>query len=184
MKKTALIFYFLLVINFIFLVVLFFSFKNCSQIFEDYLSIAAEKRELETIRGNYLEDLEFIRQNKTKIEAFDNSFVNSQNPLLFISYLEKEVSKRGLIFGFADISNEDKENSNQALNFKLKICGPFPKVSNFLGGLEESPYILRVKNLSIFRVEKETQNEKDKCSSLKIGEVNATLEVETPIKIF
>lgn len=183
MKKSATIFYFLLIINFIFLVILFFSFKNCIQVFEDYLNIAAEKNKLEAIRTKYLEDLEFIKQNKAKIEAFDGSFVNSQNPLLFISYLEKEVSKRGLIFGFADISNEDKENS-QTLNFKLKICGPFSKISNFLGGLEESPYVLRVKNLSIFRVEKETQNERDKCSSLKIGEVNATLEVETPIKIF
>jgi hypothetical protein len=184
MKKTATIFYFLLIINFIFLVFLFFSFKNCVRVFEDYLGIAAEKSKLETIRNNYLGDLEFIKQNKIKIEAFDNSFVNSQNPLLFISYLEKEVAKRGLIFAFADISNEDKENSSQALNFKLKICGPFSKVSNFLGGLEESQYILRVKNLSIFRIEKESQNEKDKCSSLKIGEVNATLELETPIKVF
>jgi hypothetical protein len=184
MRKTGTIFYFLLALNVIFLILLFFSFKNCSQIFKEYLSIAADKAKQEIIRDKYLDDSGFIKQNQEKIVVFDNYFVDSQNPLLFISYLEGEVLKRGLIFGFADISSGSKESSSSALIFKLKICGSFPKVSNFLGELEKAQYFLKVKSLSINRVEEKIQKEKDKCSSLGIGEVNATLELETPIKVF
>jgi len=185
MKKIKTIFYTLIVLNLTVFCFLVFSINNCWQTFDGYLKTLSEKEEAEFIRSSYVSDSYFIKDNRVKIEIFDNSFLDSQNPLFFISYLEEEVLRSNLILDFVDIKQGDeKENKSNNFIFKIRVCGLFSNVSNFIGTLEKSPYVLGIKNLSVYRIDKKSENPKDKCGVLGSGYTRAVFDLEMPIKIY
>lgn len=185
MKKLKTIFYTFIILNLIIFSFLAFSINNCWQIFDGYSKTLSKKDSVEFIRNAYVSDLDFIKNNKVKIEVFDNSFIDSQNPLFFIFYIEQEVLRRGLILDFADIKQgEEKENNSNDFIFKIRICGSFSNISNFIGMLEDSPYILGIKSLNVYRIDKKSENLEDKCGALGPGNVRAVFDLEMPIKIY
>lgn len=187
MIKKRIKIYIFIFLNLVFIGLIAFNLREFSKIFTDYLEIKKKQIEAEKVFQKYRSDLNFLKENKIKIKIFENSFVDYNNPLLFISFLEEEAIRNNLIVAFTNITaseQDGKKNSPNQLNFTMKLCGSFPDLSTFLGTLEQSPYVLRVKSLSIQRVDKEEPfREEDKCSGLPVGQIKALLEIETPIKI-
>jgi len=184
--RSSIQFYSLLFLNIFLAFILALGLVNFYQDLKDYFNLKQEVKKAELKYREYLQDARFLKENKVKIAIFEDSFVDADNPLLFISYLEDEAKRNNLKVGFIDINQKEEVGgkTTSKLNFRVQVCGDFKKFSTFLGSLEHPPYILNLNSLNISRVEKKVkESHQEKCGFLKPGEIKAVLEIETPIKI-
>lgn len=108
--------------------------------------------------NNYLPDLEKI----SKI------FVDQQNPLDFIEFLEERASGARIDLEISPLFFSKEENYNIAA-LQLVAKGGFQSIASFLEKIENGPYLIEIQNLNI-------RNFEDKKTSTKGIQANFSIK--------
>ncbi len=84
-------------------------------------------------------------------EKIDQLFVDPQNPIDFIRFLEKISSESGITFdiNLAPLASNETVNDLPVAIFQVSAKGSFPNMLQFIKKLESSPYFIRIDNLTI-----------------------------------
>ena len=132
------------------------------------LDLLSQKKALSDlkVKTENSEQLEGIYQNyKLNLEKIDTLFVEKENPIEFIEFLEKTANNSNLSLEISSLSSQKIESdpsagSGQApwnsLNLQLNTQAQFPDFLKFLEKIENSPYLIEVSNLNIKKTTKES----------------------------
>jgi len=106
---------------------------------------------------------------KEILEKIDDLFVNAEVPVEFIGFLEDTSSESNLTIKMVP-SGEEEGGYWPSLSFQITCMGSFDDLLKFLEKLENSPYLIEIKNVSIGDLpEKEAlQGEVKATFSLKV----------------
>ncbi len=106
---------------------------------------------------NFKQKYESYQQNLNKA---DDLFIDPQNPVDFIEFLEKTASDSGIKLQISAPSFS-KEETLPYESFQLSSSGSFPNTAKFISQLETGRYLIQIKNLNI-------QNNKSAQISIKV----------------
>lgn len=99
-------------------------------------------------RGELAEFLEEdYLENKEDLDKLGDVFLNQDKTVDFITGLEKIARQTGNIFEIKSASEID--NGRTYLNFHISVLGDFNGFIKFLAGLESSPYLIEIEDISI-----------------------------------
>lgn len=101
---------------------------------------------------------------KPNLDKIDNLFVDSQNPVDFIEYLEKTGTDAGAVLKISTPSLS-KEKSLSYENFQFSSSGSFSGTLKFLRELESGPYMVQIKSINIGT----TKNSPDQKQATGVG---------------
>lgn len=120
-----------------------------------------------------IERLEAILQEQGEdLKKLEGLFLDPENPVDFIGFLEKEARRSELGFEIASLG-PGQEGPWPSLHFQIKNRGSFPGFLRFLEGLETAPYLIEVLNLQARRVNEEDLG-RSGFEGLSLGDVKAS----------
>ena len=96
----------------------------------------------------------FKNANQENFKQFDTLFLKEQNPSPFFNFLETLASREG--FSLKIVPQEPKklpEDRWASIDFQVSSQTSFSKFFAFLEKLEQSPYLLEIKNVQIAKKE-------------------------------
>src|SRR3989338_5074932 len=96
----------------------------------------------------------FTNANQENFKTLDTLFLKEQNPSPFFSFLETLASREG--FSLKIVPQEPKllpEDRWTSIDFQVSSQTSFPKLFAFLEKLEQSPYLLEIKNVQVVKKE-------------------------------
>jgi len=162
---TIILIFFLIAVSLI-LIFVYPIFKEIQKNYDDLISgkndsfiMAEEFSEVEGFRQKY-------EEYKANLEKTDNLFVDSQNPVEFIKFLEKTASDTKVKLEISSPSFS-KDGESSLIIFRLSSYGNFSENLSFIRKLETGPYLIKIKNLDIGRY-KDTKNLKEQTGNIKI----------------
>ncbi len=124
---------------------------------------------------NFKQKYESYQQNLNKA---DDLFIDPQNPVDFIEFLEKEAQNQGLDFLISSVKEaSDKKSLRVITVFQAALGGSFPECLTFLKRLEQSPWLIKIDQVGLDRI-----SEKNKLLSfkdLREGDVVLNLNFKT-----
>ena len=169
---------FFLVAVFLFLFFIYLPFKDIQQKSQELIS---KKTDTLVLKDEFKAVKDF-KENydayKPELEKIDNLFIDSQNPVEFIKYLEDSASDFGIDLNISTPSFS-KEEGVPFANFQLASFGDFSKILVFIRSLEAGTYLIKIQNLDI-------EGYSDKKSSEKqvSAEQSKKASVDFLIKVF
>ena len=83
------------------------------------------------------------------LEKIDDLFVSAEVPVGFIGFLEDTSSESNLTIKIVPSSQETKGDAWPSLSFQITNTGSFDSFLKFLEKLENSPYLIEIKNVNI-----------------------------------
>lgn len=106
----------------------------------DIFSLSAQIKETENFNKNY-------ETYKPNLEKVDQLFVDPNNPVNFIEFLENtahdsQITSQVSLTPYQQV----KQNS---INFQVSSAGNFSGILNFLKEIEAGPYLTEIENLTI-----------------------------------
>ncbi|OGZ72432.1 MAG: hypothetical protein A2908_03285 [Candidatus Staskawiczbacteria bacterium RIFCSPLOWO2_01_FULL_38_12b] len=103
--------------------------------------LQAQSNEIENFKKEY-------RNYKTNLEIMDQLFIDPQNPVDFIKFLENTANDTGIKIeiSLAPISQQKNE---KFITLQLFSSDNFIKIMNFTEKLENGPYLVEIKNVAI-----------------------------------
>ena len=134
--------------------------------------ISAESRQIEIFKKRY-------EEHKPNFQKADRLFVDLENPIDFIEFLEKtsQGAKVSSVISLAPLPKGKVAGSSMA-NFQVSSKGFFKNVLSFADKLESSNYLIAIKSLSITSVESQhIKKEKE-----DLTQVNANFLIEAVTK--
>jgi len=150
MKKIYLIVGTTVIITLILIIFIVFPLiGNIKNISKDLVSQKSEIFLLEQREGNLKNLKKIYNSNQKNFEKIDTSFINSNTPIGFISFLEKIAANSQ-----ADIEislTGGKSSFENGLSFSVSLGSSFPNFLKFLEKLENGPYLVKVSSLNIGR---------------------------------
>jgi len=125
----------------------------------------------------------FFHKNSQQLQSILNTFLDPQEPIEFIKFLEEEAEKFNLSFKIksSQISSlkktkKDKKSKKEkwpTMNFDIAVEGDFPDILKFLERVEKGKYLTKIKNLTLTKKEK-----KQKEENFKEGEIKGNILIE------
>lgn len=125
-------------------------------------SLDVQNRELEAFKKNY-------KEYGASLEKVHQSFVDTQNPVGFIEFLEK-IAADSNVDPDINLNTPPKKEGQAGTSptvFQIFIKGDFLDILAFSEQLERGPYLIKVKNVSIKKVEKSTAGKGDGRKSVE-----------------
>jgi Tfp pilus assembly protein PilO len=112
-----------------------------------------------------------------ELEKIDNLFADFELPINFIEFMEKTAKESNLIVKISLLpkpKEEEKKEDWLILTFQIRTTAPFPRFLSFFEKIENSPYLIKIQDLTITRVPKdpELEGEKEKF------EINAIITLK------
>lgn len=147
-KKNRKPVFFLAFILLAFLLLIFSIFLCFIKIKEASNNLLTIKNEI-AILSIQAGDIENFKKNYNdylpNFQKIDQMFVDPQNPLNLIEFLEASASDANVDLEISPLSFSD-EGGLKTLNFQLTCTGNFSDELDFLKNIEEGPYLLSIKN--------------------------------------
>lgn len=132
--------------------------------------LISQKKEL-TLLESKIEDLrEFEKEykaNKTELEKISNLFIDAENPLdliSFLNFLRKTAGDSGISITISSPAEKKDSELWPFLNFQVSANGKIKDTLRFLEKIENSPYLTEVSNISIMVLDKK-KNSPDEIST-------------------
>jgi hypothetical protein len=155
--KKSIIFIVLGFLIFVILIILiWFSFENIKKESENLalqkiriIALANQNIQIESFKVKYKSYL----PNLQKIEEM---FVDPQNPLKFIEFLEKSSSDAGVILEISPLSFLT-EGTVKTVSVRITVKGDFNDILKFLEEIESGKYLLSVESLTISNFEEKSE---------------------------
>jgi len=83
-----------------------------------------------------------------ELEKISQAFVDPQNPLDFIEFLEKAAAQEDIDFKLSPLSFSNDGNKN-ILSVQVSLEGGFSGILNFVNQIENGQYLVSVQNLAV-----------------------------------
>lgn len=135
-------------------------------------SFAAEIENLEDFKRIY----PAISSNLKKI---DDLFINPELPIGFISFLEESAEQSQLIVRISPLpARRIKRTPWPFLTFQIKTTASFPGFLRFLDKIENSPYLIKIQNLTAIKVPERNLHPREEFEEFipdKVAEVTAVI---------
>ncbi len=166
-KETLLIFLFYAAVSLI--LALFFILPAINDIKNEAENLSLEQNKIASFENfrqkveNFKKDYDSYSENLNKI---DRIFIDSQNPVAFLEFLEKSASDSGVLLEVSPIF-VSRQGADNFADMQISCQGSFEEVLNFLRRIELGDYLIKVENLTI----KESANNKKSKAEQKIGAV-------------
>jgi len=173
---SIIIFFFLDLLFIVFLIFpLFRDIKTISQ------ELISQKKEL-AILENEIKNIEEFEKDYQKIkpslEKVETFFTNSDVPIGFITFLEKNAKDNGLPIKIIPASLfKTSEDAWPIIGFTINVAGPSSSFLRFLEKLEAGPYLTQLLNLNIRRLTEGELKLKD-FEMFSLGDVQASFLVK------
>lgn len=109
------------------------------------LALNSQLKEIENFNKIYSE-------HKPNLDKIDSLFVEANNPVNFIEFLEKISSDLGLVSNINLLPNAQNVKNNNSwpfISLQISCTGDFLKVLKFSEILENSSYLVQIDNISI-----------------------------------
>lgn len=106
------------------------------------LALSAQIKEIENFKKNY-------ESYKPELEKIDQLFVDSNNPVEFIEFLEETAYDSSITSQISLPSSSS--NSQQFIILQFSSKGSFSGILNFAKKIETGPYLVEIENLTIQR---------------------------------
>lgn len=183
MKPERTIYLILLIFFLVFAVLTFFLavplIKKISTFSQELVSLEKELRLLQ-VRKNELEKLQsedaHFKENFAQIQQL---FVNPENPIQFMNFLESNASELNLKIetSFPPLKEEEKG----FLRIRLDLLGSYPHFCAFLERLENAPYLLEIEQLTVDKFS-EDELKKEDYKDYTINDVRVILTIKALTK--
>jgi len=137
------------------LMVIFLVFPAFQAISRASIDLSSQEKSLILFgeRMNSLEGFKLV-YNDLKLVEVDNLFIDSEVPVEFIGFLEREAEETEVALEIAPASPRDsRQDSWPSLTFQINANGSFPQFLQLLEKLENSPYLIEINNLNISEAE-------------------------------
>lgn len=161
--------------------IIFFVLPPLKEIKENSEDLLSEKNNIASLE-NQLNKIESFKKNynnyKPDLEKIDLLFVDLKNPADFIESLEKIASDSNIKLEISPSSSE-KEPENSVV-FRLFAEGDFPDIIRFSEKLETGSYLIKIKDLTIKKAERKSEDKSSKNYSS--GKVEANFSIDVLVK--
>ena len=95
---------------------------------------------------------------KPNLEIIDQLFVDPNNPVIFIEFLEKEALISKITSQISLTTNsKTSPSSDKYINLQFTTEGIFSNIMSFIKKIEEGPYLIEIEKLTIQNPKKDTQ---------------------------
>ena len=133
-----------------------------NKIKEESDNLIAQKKTLIEL-SNKTENLNKFQTNyqayQPNFKKIDQLFIDPEEPIDFIKFLEKEASDFQLSIEISpQPTKEVKGDLWPSMNFRLALLGSFPNFLRFLEKLESSSYLINISNLSLTLTKETTRD--------------------------
>ena len=110
--------------------------------------IAQETKELYDFKKNY-------KNYESHFQRIDQLFTDSKNPIDFITFLENASSESNVTSHISLVPVTEKEtlDTMPVIIFQISAQGTMLHMLTFIEKLEEGPYIIRIQNINIKKME-------------------------------
>lgn len=89
-------------------------------------------------------------ENEVSLKKIDGIFIDPAVPVDFITFIEKTADDLGLSHKISPSSSiKNKQDKWLSLVFEVNLGGSFPNLMKFLEKMENSIYLIKIKNLNI-----------------------------------
>lgn len=177
-KIYIIVVFFGLITLFLFVFLVFPFFKNIKNnsdnLFSKKQSIAIFKNQATEVE-NFKKKYDEYRPN---LERIDQLFIDLENPVDFIEFLEKTASSSGIESEISLSPYSLKQEDEFSITFQFFSSGNFLKILEFTKALESGPYLIEIKNLIIKNSETESTSENNNSER-----VNATFLIKAFSKL-
>jgi Tfp pilus assembly protein PilO len=137
---------------------------------ENLILIEKKKKELTNIERIYAD----IEPSLSKIDAF---FVNAEEPVDFINFLEKSAKQLNLSIQISLREKEIEKKPWPGMYFQIETAGSFSNFMKFLEKLESVLYLIEVENMDIKKAS-EAQARFRTIPALKSDDVQIILDIK------
>jgi len=131
--------------------ILFFIYPLFKEISKKSRELVTQRNNLLFLEGQFNEVEKFKKNYETyrpNLDKIDNLFVDSQNPVNFIEYLEETASASGIELKIS-APTILKEKTSLYDKFQFSSTGGFSGTLKFIKNLETGPYLVQIQNISI-----------------------------------
>ncbi|MCX6723259.1 MAG: hypothetical protein NT094_04340 [Candidatus Staskawiczbacteria bacterium] len=183
MKNNNKIYTILLVFALIFLfLVIFFIWPLIGEIEKNSEDLISAKNNIVNLDAQINETNNFKKNYETyksTLERIDQLFVDINNPVNFIEFLENAASNYNVT---SKISlPPSSQSSQQFITFQFISKGGFSDILNFVKGIEAGPYLIEIENLTI-QDSRQNLDHKDIPQDYYSRNVDATFTIKAFIK--
>lgn len=117
-----------------------------------------------------------LDQHQQDLKKMENLFINPEEPVQFIAFLEKQAAKSDLDFKISSLGPTGKEKPWPSFEFKIRVAGSGQDFLRFLEKLESAPYLVKITKIQVNRVGEKGVGGKEKVS---VGDVEASINIIT-----
>lgn len=129
----------------------FFVYPLLEEIKQESNDLIAQKNNRLLLDSQFNEALNFKQKYddyKDNLNKIDNLFIDSQNPVNFIEYLEKSALGAGIELKISTPSiSKDKKIIYE--NLQISATGQFSKILKFIREIESGQYLIQIQNINI-----------------------------------
>lgn len=125
--------------------------KDLTSAKDNIVALSAQTNETENFKNNY-------ETYKPNLEKIDQLFVDPNNPVDFIEFLENTASSSQITsqISLPPSSVDSQPASQNFIIFQFASKGSFSDVLNFAEKIETGPYLIEIENLTIQDSEEST----------------------------
>ena len=106
--------------------------------------------------------------HRANLEKIDELFIDGEEPINLIEFLEKEAANFYLSIDIIPVSPKEVESKPwPSISFRMETEGSFPNFLRFLERLESSKYLLEISSLNLRRLAKESNGDVTASFSMK-----------------
>lgn len=148
-KKEVIIL--LLPVLLVFIILIFFIWLCFEKIKSGSDNLFSQKTQIALLESQANETESFKRKYNDylpNLQKIDQIFVDPQNPLKFIEFLEQSASGANINLEISPLSFS-KDGDLKILSLQLISKGSFSEILGFLKKIEDGPYLLSIQNLAI-----------------------------------
>ena len=113
---------------------------------EAFFSLKESQEALEKLRKDFI-------NLKPEVEKIEDLFLESENPVEFLNYLEETALSSGILIQTSALSFGGKNNGAfHYLSLQVSFKSRFFNFSKFLDRLENSSFMLEIQNLNVRKI--------------------------------
>jgi len=148
-----------------------FVWPTFQDIEKESFNLVSQKTALAVAKDQYSDTKAFEKKYngyKPDLDKVDALFIDSQNPVAFIKFIESSASMLDVSLEISSPSFS-KDNSFSYEKLLLSVLGEFSDIIKFAKYLESAPYLIKIENISI----KNNKNEK----GLSLGKISSEISI-------
>ncbi len=152
-----------------------------SKLSKESKDLSVKKNKLSFLE-NQIKTLEDFQNSSVeyqqKINKLDSSFIYQEAPIDFIEFLEKEALNQRLRISLSSTrGSSEQKGSRLTIGFQAKLVGQFPNALVFLKKVEKSPWLIKVDQVNISRLQESTNP--NNADSVQAGQVSLNVNFKT-----